>query len=218
MSHYPRRVPTLLDPIDRVSELLFGLIMVLTFTGSLSVAESGHAEVRAMLVGALGCNLAWGLIDAVFYLMGCLADQGRDLIVWRAAHELSPEDSRRLIRETMPAIAAASLSQAEVESICGRLAGTAPPTSSRLSLKDWLGAGAVFGWVFLVTFPVTIPFMFMDDVSSAMRASDGIALALLYVCGHLFGRSTASRRPWLWGFGMTVLGMVLVALTIALGG
>jgi hypothetical protein len=47
-----------LEPIERISEVLFGLIMVLTFTGSLSAAESGHAEVRAMLIGAIGCNLA----------------------------------------------------------------------------------------------------------------------------------------------------------------
>ena len=52
-----------LSPIERVSEVLFGLIMVLTFTGSLSAAESGRAEVRTMLIGALGCNIAWGLID-----------------------------------------------------------------------------------------------------------------------------------------------------------
>ena len=68
-----------LDPIDRLSEVLFGLIMVLTFTGSLSVYEAGREDVRTMLVGALGCNVAWGLIDAVFYLMGCLAEKGRDL-------------------------------------------------------------------------------------------------------------------------------------------
>jgi len=49
-----------LEPYERISEVLFGLIMVLTFTGSLSVAEAqGHrAEVRTMLIGALGCNLA----------------------------------------------------------------------------------------------------------------------------------------------------------------
>src|SRR5204863_1897534 len=63
-----------LDPIDRVSEVLFGLIMVLTFTGALSVAEAGRDDVRAMLVGALGCNVAWGVIDAILYLMGSLAD------------------------------------------------------------------------------------------------------------------------------------------------
>jgi hypothetical protein len=38
-----------LEPIDRTSEVLFGLIMVLTFTGSLSVAQ---ARRRAMLIGA----------------------------------------------------------------------------------------------------------------------------------------------------------------------
>ena len=63
-----------LDPIDRVSEILFGLIMVLTFTGSLSVAEAGRDDTRTMLIGALGCNLAWGIIDAVLFLMGGLAD------------------------------------------------------------------------------------------------------------------------------------------------
>ena len=54
-----------LEPIDRISEVLFGLIMVLTFTGSLSVAEADRGEVRTMLIGALGCNIAWGIIDAV---------------------------------------------------------------------------------------------------------------------------------------------------------
>src|SRR5215204_5800644 len=68
-----------LEPIDRVSEVLFGLIMVLTFTGSLSVAEAGHEDVRTMLIGALGCNLAWGVIDAVLYLMGCLSERAQGI-------------------------------------------------------------------------------------------------------------------------------------------
>ena len=61
----------LLEPIDRVSEVLFGLIMVLTFTGSLSIAEAGHSEIRTMLIGALGCNLAWGVIDGVLSRRSC---------------------------------------------------------------------------------------------------------------------------------------------------
>ena len=47
-----------LEPMDHISEVLFGLIMVLTFTGSLSVAEAGRLEIRTMLIGALGCNRA----------------------------------------------------------------------------------------------------------------------------------------------------------------
>lgn len=43
-----------LDPIDRVSEVLFGLIMVLTFTGSISVAEGGRESIHTMLFSAPG--------------------------------------------------------------------------------------------------------------------------------------------------------------------
>src|SRR5512138_2415613 len=74
-----------LEPVERVSEVLFGLIMVLTFTGSLSVAEAGREDIRTMLIGALGCNLAWGIIDGVFYLMGCLAEKGKGI---KALHAL----------------------------------------------------------------------------------------------------------------------------------
>ena len=85
---------------ERIAEVLFGLIMVLTFTGSLSVAEAGREDIRAMLIGALGCNVAWGVIDAVLYLMGCLAERGRDLQTYRAVREAadptagSPPDRR----------------------------------------------------------------------------------------------------------------------------
>jgi len=77
----PRR---LLDPMDRISEVLFGLIMVLTFTASLSVAEAGHGQVRIILIGALGCNVAWGFIDGVFYLMSCLSERGQGIMTLRA--------------------------------------------------------------------------------------------------------------------------------------
>jgi len=42
----PAHVKGLLDPVERISEVLFGLIMVLTFIGWLSVAEAGRGDVR----------------------------------------------------------------------------------------------------------------------------------------------------------------------------
>ena len=42
-----------LDPVERMSEILFGLIMVLSFTGSISVADAGREDVRAVLVGTI---------------------------------------------------------------------------------------------------------------------------------------------------------------------
>ena len=106
-----------LDPIDRVSEVLFGLIMVLTFTGSLSVAEAGRDDVRAMLIGALGCNLAWGIIDGVLYLMGCLGEKGRALLAFRAVRKTAnPEEARRIVANALPPVIASVLEPAELDS------------------------------------------------------------------------------------------------------
>ncbi len=66
-----------LDPIDRNSEVLFGLFMVLTFTGTLSVATAGREDVRTMLIAAIGCNPAWGCVHAVMYVLRSMVARGR---------------------------------------------------------------------------------------------------------------------------------------------
>ena len=58
-----------LDPTDRFAEVVFGVIMAMTFTGTVSVASAGEQDIRQMLYAALGCNLAWGIVDAVMYVM-----------------------------------------------------------------------------------------------------------------------------------------------------
>ena len=131
-----------LDPIDRVSEVLFGLIMVLTFTGSLSVAEAGREDVREMLIGALGCNIAWGIIDAMLYLMGILAEKGRGLITLLAVRKAAdPQEAQRHIAEALPPVVASILEPAELETIRQRLIQLPePPARARLGKDDWLGA------------------------------------------------------------------------------
>src|SRR5512144_2954559 len=111
-----------LEPSERIAEVLFGLIMVLTFTGSLSVAEAGRDDIREMLIGALGCNLAWGIIDAVFYLMGCLAGRGRSLAAFQAVREAAdPQEAARLRADAWPAVIAAVLQPAGFDTIRQRL-------------------------------------------------------------------------------------------------
>jgi len=208
-----------LDPIDRVSEVLFGLIMVLTFTGSLSVAEAGRDDVRAMLIGALGCNLAWGIIDGILYLMGCLAEKGQGLSTFRAVRKATdPKEAQRVIAEALPSVVAGVLTPAELEAIHERLKQLPePPPRARFGKGDWRGAVGVFLLVFLSTFPVVIPFIFMRSAGPALRVSNVVAIVMLFLTGYTFGRLTG-RRPWLVGISMVVLGSILVGLTIALGG
>src|SRR5262245_36477765 len=215
----PTAAKRVLDPIDRVSEILFGLIMVLTFTGTLSVAEAGREDVRLMLVGALGCNLAWGIIDAVFYLMGCLADRGRGIITLKALRRTADaQRARRLIADALPPLIASVVKPAEFDEIRQRLTQLPePPRRARLSREDWQGGAGVCLLVFLSTFPVAIPFILLDDAILALRISNAIAILMLFLMGYAFGRLT-ERNPWAVGLFMVLFGILLVAMTIALGG
>jgi hypothetical protein len=209
----------ILEPHERISEVLFGLIMVLTFTGSLSVAEAGREDVRTMLIGALGCNLAWGIIDGVLYLMGCLADKGRNLMTLRAVRQATnSREAQQLIAGALPPVIASIVQPAELEALHQRLQELPePPARARLSKKDWGGAVGVFLLVFLSTFPVAVPFIFMQNARGAMRVSNAVAIVMLFITGAAYGRCVG-RSPWVFGISMIVLGSLLVALTMALGG
>jgi hypothetical protein len=208
-----------LDPIDRVSEVVFGLIMVLTFTGSLSVATAGHAEVRDMLVGALGCNLAWGVIDALLYLMGCLAEKGRGLATLHGVRGArDPRAAQLLIAGALPPLVASILEPAQLEAMRQSLIRLPePPERPRLGGEDWRAALAVLLLVFASTLPVVIPFVIVRDPYWALRLSNGIAITMLFLCGHSVGRLTR-YHPWGTGLAMVLVGSVLVSMTMALGG
>lgn len=209
----------LLDPVARMSEILFGLIMALTFTGTLDVATAGNEDVRVLLIGTLGCNLAWGLVDGVMFLISALTERGRNLVTVRGVRAAaSPEAARRIIADALPPVVASIMSADEVESLRRGLV-TLPSLPARPSLErdDWLKAFAIFLLVFLSTFPVVIPFMIFDEVRFALRASNFVAIAMLFGVGFLLARH-GGYRPVLTGASMVLLGVALVSIAIALGG
>ena len=97
-----------LDPVDRVSELIFGLLMALSFTGAVSVAESGRAEIRTMFIAALGCNLAWGLVDAVMFVVRSVAARGKSISLLNAVRSVGPDPKagQAIIGESLGRVAA----------------------------------------------------------------------------------------------------------------
>lgn len=215
----PPALKRILSPIERISEILFGLIMALTFTGTLSAATAGREEVRTMLIGAIGCNLAWGLVDAVMYLVAIITEQGRKRQIFNAVRaDADHARARALIAEGLPPIVAKISTEQDLETIRTRLAALAePPDRLGLGSDAWRGAVAVFLLVCLSTFPVVVPFIFMDDAMLALRISNGIAIVMMFLCGYKLG-SYAGRNRWLMGLAMAFLGASLVAITIALGG
>ncbi len=95
----------LLDPVDRIAEILFGLIMAVTIIGSLSVASAGQTEVRTVTSAAIGCNLAWGLVDAVMYVLRIVTERMRGRTAARAQGQGGAEEALLTTRDVLEAVA-----------------------------------------------------------------------------------------------------------------
>jgi hypothetical protein len=201
----------ILDPMDRISEVLFGLIMALTFTLTLGVVTADRIQVRTMLFAALGCNLAWGIIDAGVFLMARFNQRGRNTMKLRAVRTAANiADARRLIAEALPPLLASVLSPEQLESMRQRLLQLPEPESPRPTKHDWLGAAGICLLSFLSTFPIVVPFIVIGDARLALRVSNAVAIAMLFVCGYAFGRC-AGVRPWVTGLSMVALGAALAS-------
>jgi len=209
----------LLDPVARMSEILFGLIMALTFTGTLDVATAGNEDVRMLLIGTIGCNLAWGLVDGVMFLISALTERGRNLVTVRQVRAAgSPDQARQIISDALPPVVASIMTVDEIDSLRrGIIALPSLPARPSIQREDWMKAVGIFLLVFLSTFPVVIPFMIFNEVQFALRASNAVAIAMLFGVGYLLARH-GGYRPVLTGASMVLLGVVLVSIAIALGG
>ena len=208
-----------LEPSERIGEILFGLIMVLTVTGATSVVTADRTEIQTMLIAALGCNVAWGIIDAGMYLMARLAEQGSNALLLREVRGTADrERAHRTIADALPPLLASIFQPSQLDLIregIRRLPET--ETRPRLTGRDWLGALGVCILVILSTFPVVIPFLIFDNAQMALRISNAVAVVSLFFCGVIFARY-AGLRPWPTGLTMVVVGAALVGIAIALGG
>jgi VIT1/CCC1 family predicted Fe2+/Mn2+ transporter len=207
-----------LDPVERVSEMLFGLFMALTFVGAISVAESGRAEIRDLLIAAIACNIAWGLVDGVMYLVRTITDRGRALTLVREVRASADAAAGRALIRGALSTGAAFVTDAEIEAMRGRMVALPTvPERPRFEKDDLLAALGVLLIVIVSTFPVVLPFLVFDDVAWAKGVSRAVALAMLFLGGLALGRH-AGYGSWKVGLMMVGVGTVVVAAVMALGG
>jgi VIT1/CCC1 family predicted Fe2+/Mn2+ transporter len=208
-----------LSSIDRVNEILFGLIMVLTFTCSISAATGGHEELSTILWSALGCNIAWGFVDSLMYLFSIMLERGEMFTNVRAVHGAATEArAKEVVRSAMSPLVAQIVKEEHLESLTNEIKNLPePPGRVFLTWRDIRKSIMIFFLVFLSTFPVTLPFLFIEDVKTAMRVSNAIALILLFTAGVYLGRQTGHAQI-LSGLAFAIIGSVLVFVTMALGG
>jgi hypothetical protein len=209
-----------LDPADQLGEVLFGLIMALGFTGAVRLGHD-DADNHALFIGIFGCNLAWAIVDGVMYVLGALFDRGRKARLFREVLNAANEDValRHIANEIEGPLIELTTPQERGQLHRWVLAviQRAQPEQPRFHRDDVLGGFAVALLILLATFPIVAPYLVVSDPDDAVRLSHIIALTLLFLLGARWGRIVGGSAI-LIACGLTLVGTVLVLITIVLGG
>ncbi|WP_157763755.1 hypothetical protein [Paraburkholderia aromaticivorans] len=208
----------LLDPIDRTSEILFGIIMAVTIVGTVSLASTANEQARAATRAALGCNLAWGLVDAVMYLLRLVTARTRNRVIASQIASADSEAGFKLVSDSLPDYVAAISGPEEIAGMRRRLLTLNVTRLPLLHAEDFAAATAIFLLVVIATFPVALPFLVTQNTQVALASSRGIAVAMLFALGATLGRYAGVGKPAFTGALMAILGVVLIVIVMALGG
>jgi hypothetical protein len=211
-----------LDPGDSLSELLFGLVMTLSFTlgAGIMVREDPDAA-RELLIATIGCNVAWGLIDAAFYVTGQVFERARLARLGRRIRAAASEAAAAaVVQEELEQLIDVTVDPGERADLYARMARyvrASRPRPNAVVRADLWGAVGSFWLVFFGSIPAALPFLFIADAWIALRVSNAILIALLFVAGYRWAGYT-TLRPLRTGLVFVVAGTALVLMAIALGG
>ena len=211
-----------LDPDESLGELLFGLIMALTVTlGVRLLSPEQLSRPQNLAVALIGCNVAWGIIDAALYLLGSVFARNQRVHFMRKLRAMPSEASAlQAIREEY-GLEDAHLAVEQDVAVFYRAAldllRHAKVERARLRGKDWLAALMIVFLVAVTAVPGAIPIVLVGDPALALRLANLLQIGLLFVVGYQWARFSGAN-PWRTGAAIVGFGVSLVGVAIALGG
>ena len=212
-----------LAPDESLAEVLFGLIMALTITaGARLFAEDGQFDPHRLVVATVGCNVAWGVIDAVLFVLGGLFYRSRRARFHRALLNVRNEaDALAVLEEEFdledePLEFRAEDRERLYEALLA-LGAHAKLANPRLRRRDVLGALFIVALVSAAALPGAVPLLLFTDPGLALHVSNWLLITLLFFVGYSWGHYT-DVRPWRAGIIVMLLGVCMVLIAIALGG
>jgi VIT1/CCC1 family predicted Fe2+/Mn2+ transporter len=211
-----------LDPSETLLEMLFGLIMALTLTAGARLLPEGQGIDAASLAAALiGCNVAWGIIDAVFYLLGTRFNRNRRVqLVHRLRATASEAEAIDMISEEFGLEGEPSMREEDRAAFHRsvlqmlRHAGIA---RARFLRDDFVAAVLIALLVSATAIPGVLPLLVLDDGYEALRIANVLQICLLFAIGYRWARHSGAN-PWRTGLTIALLGVGLVLIAVALGG
>jgi hypothetical protein len=151
--------------------------MTLTFTlgAGIFVREDPDAA-RELLIATVGCNIAWGIIDALMYLAGEGFERGRrarlvDAIRAETSEEKAAQQVAGELDELLERVTEENDRAALYRKIAHSVRKGEPP-SARVTREDVNGAVASTFLVFFSSIPAALPYAFFDEAWIAHRVSN----------------------------------------------
>jgi len=211
-----------LDPAEWLGEILFGLIMVLTITlGAGLLVADGPEATRDIVLGVLGCLLAWAIIDAIIFVMNSMFERSRIAWLIEAIQKASHEEHALAIvkKEIEPIVIKVTSEQERVRLYADifRNVKTAAVPKTTIQREEIGGALVTFLLVMFTTVPALLPFVFIKDRHIALAVSNSLLLGMLFMVGYFWARE-AKTTPWLTGMIVMMMGLVMVGIAKLLGG
>lgn len=207
---------------ERLGELLFGLIMTLTFTLTAGfVVGTDSDAVRELLIATIGCNIAWGIIDGGLLVLNRVFDRGRYRRIGNVIRSSGTDDAAIAavgteLDDTLEPLTTPQARLAVYRDVVNHVR-TAPQQRPGVRHEDLVAAFAVFGLVSAASIPATLPFLFIDEPWLALRVSNAILITLFFAIGYKWAGYT-SINPWRAAIALTLFGLAMVGAAIALGG
>jgi len=211
-----------LDPSETLLEVLFGLIMALTITvGARLLSARADIVGLDLAIALLGCNVAWGVIDGAFYLLGARFNRNRRVqFVKRLRAAPDETEAIAAIRDEFDLEGEPAMRPEDEANLHRSLlelflhAGT---KRARLGRNDWIAAFLIALVVSATAVPGLIPLLLIQDGFVALRVANMTQITLLFLCGYWWAHYSGSN-PWMIGSAIALLGTALVMLAVPLGG
>lgn len=168
---------------NRLSEWFYGVFMVVIITGVINTGMPPTKETLGfMLFAALGVNISWGIIDGVTSMYQTLVNRADYL---RIANEFRADTSdprtREQVAKSLQGTIVENLSEEEQAKIVEKI-GEGEIVTGRsypATRADWNVAFAIILIDFVLIFPVTLPYLLMDNVRKAAFVSHTVAIVLM---------------------------------------
>jgi hypothetical protein len=220
----------LLDPIDRLSETIFSVLILLTFTLAYRIIRLGVNPYEPIppdyMVGlfwaALGATVAWGMIDGVIYALLSVLERGeKHQFLASVQAAATPEEGIRAIADELDyilePITGAEQRRLVYLDVLDHLHDSRPKpvTLTRDDILGGLGSALV---AVLAVLPSLAPLLLLrDHYSLALRVSNLVSFAVLFYTGYQWGKYSGSG-PWRTGLLLLIIGAILALIAIPLGG